>query len=68
MFKDEHILLDDTEKLEAFILKAKAAGKPLLVYDMAGKQVRWFQYFLELNQVDDYYFRKGGYRGFFKKS
>ncbi len=66
VFKEEHIPLDAQKKLDSFIDKVRGSDKPLFVYDMAGKQVRWFQYFLESRNVDEYYFMKGGYRAFFK--
>lgn len=57
---DDSIPLDDTESLNVYLTKIKADGTPLLVYDMAGKQVRWFQYYLEKMGITDYHFLKGG--------
>ena len=57
--------MDDTDKLLEFLDRVKAAKKPLFVYDMTGKQVRWFQYFLEQQRVPEYYFMKGGMKAYF---
>ncbi|MEK7816390.1 MAG: hypothetical protein AAB294_06180, partial [Pseudomonadota bacterium] len=42
------------------IERAKKEKKTLLVYDQVGKQVQWFQYYLESRGLKDYYFMKGG--------
>lgn len=57
--------LDQTEQLNEYIKLAKAEGRPLLIYDEAGKQVRWLQYRLERAGVKDYYFMKGGAKAFY---
>jgi len=67
MFKEENISMDDVAKLEGFLGKAKASGRPLLVYDMAGKHVRWFQYYLEDLGLDNYAFMKGGVKAFYRE-
>lgn len=54
----------DDPKLPASIKKAVAEGKTVLIYDYTGQQVRWLQYLLESLNVRDYYFLKGGFRGF----
>jgi rhodanese-related sulfurtransferase len=64
-FKERRAQLDETGKIDAAIAEAKAQGKVLLVYDQAGKQVQWFQYYLESKGVKDYYFMKGGAQGHF---
>ena len=46
--------------------KAKAEKKPLLIYDEAGKQVRWLMYRIEDLNVNEYYFMKGGMKQYFK--
>lgn len=56
----------EREKLEKFFKKVKRAGKPLYVYDMVGKQVRWFQYYIESKGIKEYYFMEGGADAFFK--
>ena len=58
--------LDDKAGISYYVNKAKQEGKTLLVYDAVGKQVRWFQYYLERAGVKNYYFMKGGANGYFK--
>jgi len=62
---DTNIPLNDTDAIKKFIAKTQAAKKPLFVYDMAGKQVRWFQYLLEDLGVKEYYFMRGGMKAYF---
>ncbi|MGD2082124.1 MAG: rhodanese-like domain-containing protein [Chromatiales bacterium] len=64
---DTNISMDDKAKLLEFIGRVKKAKKPLFVYDMTGKQVRWFQYFLEQQKVPEYYFMKGGMKAYFEE-
>lgn len=68
VFKEQHIPLENRASLDEFMVTVKQSGKPLLVYDMAGKQVRWFQYYLESKGIKDYYFMEGGVRAFLDKS
>lgn len=65
-YRQENIAMDDTQKLNSFLKKIKSSGKTLLVYDEAGKQVRWFQYYLVENGIKNYYFMNGGVKQFFK--
>lgn len=58
-----NITLDDPE-LPSSIKKAVAEGKTVLIYDYTGQQVRWLQYLLESLEINEYYFLKGGFRGF----
>jgi len=57
--------LDDDSILKHIEL-AKAENKTLLIYDEAGKQVRWLMYRLEEHGLKDYKFMKGGTRSYFK--
>ena len=59
-FKEQRAQLDDMKKIDVVIEDAKAQKKTLLVYDQTGKQVQWFQYYLESKGMKDYYFMKGG--------
>ena len=61
------IALDDTADLDTLMAEVIKSGKPLLVYDEAGKQIQWFQYYLEDRGVKSYYFMKGGSKAFFKE-
>jgi rhodanese-related sulfurtransferase len=64
-FLEQRGSLDDEEQLNGHIKKAMADGKPLLIYDKVGKQVRWLEYRLQAMGVTDYHFLKGGADGFF---
>jgi rhodanese-related sulfurtransferase len=64
-FKEQRAQLDDMKKIDAVIEDARAQKKTLLVYDQTGKQVQWFQYYLENKGVKDYYFMKGGAQAHF---
>jgi len=64
-FKEQRAQLDDMKKIDAVIEDARAQKKTLLVYDQTGKQVQWFQYYLESKGVKDYYFMKGGAQAHF---
>lgn len=65
--REFRVFLDDTKKLDRYIKKAKREGKGLLIYDAAGKQVRWLQYYLENMGVKEYHFMDGGIRSYFKE-
>ncbi len=57
--------LDDYNKLDVYIKKAKRSKLPIYIYDETGKQVRWLMYYLQQKKVKEYYFMKGGARAFF---
>jgi len=67
-FEEKRAQLKDMEKIKNIVRKAKASNKTLLVYDKVGKQVRWFQYFLEKENVKNYYFMKGGSEHYFEQT
>jgi rhodanese-related sulfurtransferase len=62
---EQRASLEDKDKLDPIIERAKKEKKTLLVYDQVGKQVQWFQYYLESKGVKDYFFMKGGAQGYF---
>lgn len=64
-FKEQRAQLDEVAKIDAALEQAKREGKTLLVYDATGKQVQWFQYYLEHRAVKDYYFMKNGAQGYY---
>lgn len=64
-FKEQRAQLDELKKIDVVIKDALAQKKTLLVYDQTGKQVQWFQYYLENKGVKDYYFMKGGAQAHF---
>jgi len=64
----EHwISLNRKNKVNQFLLQAKADNKTLLIYDAVGKQVRWLQYELEKAKVKDYFFMEKGANGFYEQ-
>lgn len=65
-YNQQNITMDDKDKLNKFLAEIKKSGKTLLVYDEAGRQVRWLQYHLEDKGISDYYFMAGGVKNFFK--
>lgn len=65
-FQEQRAELSDFRKIDAVIADARAQKKTLLVYDEAGKQVQWVQYYLENKGVKDYYFMKGGAKAHFE--
>ena len=65
--RERRAYLDQSKKLNRYIKKAKQQGRALLIYDAAGKQVRWLQYYLEYKNVPSYYFMSGGARAFYKQ-
>ncbi len=65
--REFRVYLDDTKKLDRYIDKAKKENKGLLIYDAAGKQVRWLQYYLEHRGVRDYYFMDGGIHAYYQQ-
>ncbi len=64
-FKEARAQLDEMKKIDVVIDQARAQKKTLLVYDQTGKQVQWFQYYLESKGISDYYFMKGGAQAHF---
>lgn len=63
--REYRVSLDDKRKLLRYIKKAQGDNKALLIYDAAGKQVRWLQYYLEQQNMKNYYFMKGGIRAYY---
>jgi len=56
----------DDDSINKHILASVKGNKTMLIYDEAGKQVRWLMYRLEAAGVQNYKFMKGGTRGYFK--
>lgn len=65
--QERRVYLDQTKKLDRYIKRAKEQGAALLIYDAAGKQVRWLQYYLEYKRVPNYFFMKGGARAYYSQ-
>lgn len=55
----------DNNIMDRFFSKVKKSDKTLYIYDMVGRQVRWFQYYVESKGIKNYYFMKGGAEAFF---
>jgi len=66
-YRQENISMDNKTKLNRLLNKIKQSGQTLLIYDEAGKQVRWLQYYLEDKGIKNYYFMAGGVKKFFKR-
>jgi len=64
-YRQVNIPMGETAKLSKFFDRVKKSAKTLLVYDEAGKQVRWLQYYLQDSGINNYYFMKGGVKNFF---
>jgi len=64
---EKAVALDNVRKLNAYIKQAAQKGKTILIYDETGKQVRWLMYRLAANGLKNFYFMKGGTRGYFKE-
>jgi len=62
---EKRVTLDDKRRLNRYIDKAKKNKKSLFVFDAAGKQVRWLQYYLEKKGLKNYYFMAGGIRAYY---
>lgn len=65
--RQESLVISDLAAIDAILGRAKSAGLPLFIYDEAGQQVRWFQYYLENARVREYYFMKGGAKAFYRQ-
>lgn len=57
--------LDKQSLVEQYLDQAKRENRTLLVYDQAGKQVRWLMYHIEKKGIKSYYFMGGGARAYF---
>ncbi|MCB1734039.1 MAG: rhodanese-like domain-containing protein [Gammaproteobacteria bacterium] len=64
--RERAVELDNARRLDRMIDRAVEQHKPLLVYDNAGREVPWLQYYLEDRGITDYFFMKGGARAFFE--
>ncbi|VAW95459.1 hypothetical protein MNBD_GAMMA20-2112 [hydrothermal vent metagenome] len=65
--RERRVVLDNSEKLDRYIYQGLREGREFLIYDAAGKQVRWLQYYLESKGVHKYYFMAGGARAYYKE-
>ncbi len=59
--RDRHVpLTDDNQELDELLDTATSEERPMFFVDATGKQVRWLQYYLEEQDVEEYWFLKGG--------
>ncbi|MCU7960765.1 MAG: hypothetical protein KZQ58_12390 [gamma proteobacterium symbiont of Bathyaustriella thionipta] len=65
---ETNIPLDDEQAMNSYLDRIKSENQSLLIYDMAGKQIRWFQYELKKRGIRDYHFLEGGVRGFIQST
>ncbi len=65
--RERRVFLDNSKKLDRYIHKSLREGRELLIYDAAGKQVRWLQYYLQSKGVHNYSFMTGGARAYYKE-
>lgn len=63
--REHRVPIDNTRRLDRYINKAINENKALLIYDAAGKQVRWLQYYLEDKGLRSYYFMAGGINAYY---
>jgi rhodanese-related sulfurtransferase len=64
--KEKRASLQDEDAINKAIDLAVAKNKTMFIYDETGKQVRWLMYRLEQRGVKEYYFMKGGTKGYYK--
>ena len=64
--REYRVSIDNTKRLDRYIDKAIKENKSLLIYDAAGKQVQWLQYYLEDKGLKSYYFMQGGISAYYK--
>jgi len=65
--REHRVSIDNTERLDRYIDKAISENKALMIYDAAGKQVRWLQYYLEDKGLKSYYFMAGGINAYYNE-
>ncbi|MFO7954202.1 rhodanese-like domain-containing protein [Thioalkalivibrio sp.] len=57
--------LENIDRLNRIVDRARRDGSPLLIFDQNGQQVRWLQYHLEERGIEDYRFLEGGLQHFY---
>jgi rhodanese-related sulfurtransferase len=57
---NKHIALNKTKKLKRYLKKVAKNNDTLFVYDWSGRQLRWIQYYIDEQGVNNYYFLHGG--------
>jgi len=64
--QEKRVSLDDQKRVDQYLDQARRENRTLLVYDQAGKQVRWLMYHIEEKGIKSYYFMKGGAHAYFQ--
>jgi len=64
--REHRVTLDNSRRLDRYIEQAKKDNLGLLIYDAAGKQVRWLQYRLEKSGIKNYLFMAGGANAYYQ--
>ena len=64
--KERRASLDNQQVVERYLDQARRENRTLLVYDQAGKQVRWLMYHIEEKGVKSFYFMNGGAHAYYK--
>lgn len=64
--KEQRAPLDNPALIDQYLEQAKIGKRTLLIYDQAGKQVRWLMYYIEEKGMRDYYFMDGGAHAYFQ--
>lgn len=64
---EHRVNLDNNRLLDRYLNKATKEKKTLLVYDAAGKQVRWLMYRIQQKKLAKYFFMKGGANEYFAR-
>ena len=64
--KERRASLDNKKLVDKYLQQAKKENRSLLIYDQAGKQVRWLMYHIERKGIQSYYFMKGGAHAYFQ--
>lgn len=65
-YRQDNISLDQKDRLVKYLDRIFKTGQTLMVYDEAGNQVRWLQYYLESKGITKYYFMEGGAKNYFQ--
>ncbi|MCK5697827.1 MAG: rhodanese-like domain-containing protein [Gammaproteobacteria bacterium] len=57
---EKYIPLNRITKLKKYLKKIAQKNEPLYIYDWAGLKLRWVQYYIEQENIKEYYFLKDG--------
>ncbi|WP_196801808.1 rhodanese-like domain-containing protein [Thioalkalivibrio sp. ALE23] len=63
---EQYHSMEHIDRLVASIQEADANGRDVLIYDEAGKQVRWVGFVLQAEGIDNFTYMEGGVHRFFR--